>query len=57
MTWQATIISSTPGFQPEDMDKLPGLYRTIIDDPAALHDKFKQAKGRCIHIWVYALQQ
>ena len=35
-----------PGFQPEDMNSIPGLYSTIIDDPAALHDKFKEAEGR-----------
>ncbi len=36
-----------PGFQPEDMDEIPGLYQTIIDDPAALHDRFLRAKGGC----------
>ena len=27
------------------MDDLPTLYKRIIDDPAALHDAFKNAQG------------
>ena len=34
-----------PSFSLSDMDDLPGLYRTIIDDPASLHDSFMKAKG------------
>eukprot|EP00918_Siedleckia_nematoides_P057595 GHVU01125596.1.p1 GENE.GHVU01125596.1~~GHVU01125596.1.p1 ORF type:complete len:1296 (-),score=180.93 GHVU01125596.1:585-4472(-) len=32
-----------PGFSPEEMEHIPELYQSIIEDPAALHDKFKQA--------------
>ena len=29
----------------DQMDHIPDLYRSIIDDPAALHNAFEQAKG------------
>ncbi|XP_041370956.1 ATP-binding cassette sub-family A member 2-like [Gigantopelta aegis] len=32
-----------PGFTPEEMDELPEMYRSIIDDPAFLHDSFENA--------------
>ena len=34
-----------PSFSLDDMDHIPGLYRSIIDDPAALHDAFIHGKG------------
>ena len=34
-----------PGFSVQQMDHIPDLYRSIIDDPAALHNAFEQAKG------------
>jgi hypothetical protein len=35
-----------PGFEPEDMDKIPGMYREIIDDPVMIHDAFINAKSK-----------
>ncbi|XP_071097331.1 ATP-binding cassette sub-family A member 2-like isoform X1 [Haliotis cracherodii] len=32
-----------PGFTPEEMNQIPDLYKSIIDDPAFLHDQFKNA--------------
>ncbi|CAI9718098.1 ATP-binding cassette sub-family A member 2-like isoform X2 [Octopus vulgaris] len=34
-----------PGFSPTEMDEIPGIYKSIIDNPAALHDSFKNAKN------------
>ena len=34
-----------PGFSVQQMDHIPDLYRSIIDDPAALHNAFEQAQG------------
>jgi len=31
-----------PGFSPQQMDHIPELYKSIIDDPAAIHDIFKK---------------
>ncbi len=35
-----------PGFSPDQMNHIPDLYRSIIDDPATLHDVIIQAKGK-----------
>jgi len=35
-----------PGFSPDQMSHIPDLYRSIIDDPATLHDIIIQAKGQ-----------
>lgn len=35
-----------PGFSPTEMDEIPGIYKSIIDNPAALHDSFKNAKSK-----------
>ena len=34
-----------PGFTPKEMDELPDLYRSVINDPAFLHDAFVNAQG------------
>ena len=34
-----------PGFSIQEMNHIPELYRSIIEDPAALHQHIKQAKG------------
>lgn len=34
-----------PGFTPQEMDELPDLYRSVINDPAFLHDAFVNAHG------------
>ena len=34
-----------PGFSPQQMDHIPELYKSIIDDPAAIHDIFKQMES------------
>ncbi|CAH1785688.1 unnamed protein product [Owenia fusiformis] len=33
-----------PGFSPEEMDTIPDMYRSIIEDPIAIHDKFTHAQ-------------
>ncbi|KAK3087439.1 hypothetical protein FSP39_005943 [Pinctada imbricata] len=35
----------SPGYTPSEMDRLPGIYKSIIDDPATLHDQFEHAPG------------
>lgn len=32
-----------PGFTPNDMDEIPQIYRSIIEDPVAVHDLFTKA--------------
>lgn len=39
-----------PTFSADDMDQLPGLYRTIIEDPAAVHDLFVKAEGNRLNL-------
>ena len=35
-----------PGFSPQQMDHIPELYKSIIDDSAAIHDIFKQVGSK-----------
>ncbi|XP_013381483.2 ATP-binding cassette sub-family A member 2-like [Lingula anatina] len=34
-----------PGFTPEEMSEIPSIYRSIIEDPVALHKQFQQAQN------------
>ena len=40
-----------PGFTPDEMDHIPDIYKSIIEDPVALHDQFKEAQS--IHILLF----
>ena len=35
-----------PDFSPEDLDKLPSLYHSILEDPAAVHQQVQGAQSR-----------
>ena len=41
-----------PGFTPDEMDQLPGLYHDVINDPLFLHDAFNIAHGKYSHNYV-----
>ncbi|KAM7305191.1 hypothetical protein ISCGN_015088 [Ixodes scapularis] len=36
-----------PGFTLGEMDLIPSIFKTIVEDPVALHDRFAQAPGKC----------
>lgn len=35
-----------PDFTPSDMDEIPDIYKSIIEDPVAVHDSFTKAAGK-----------
>jgi hypothetical protein len=34
-----------PGFTPDEMERIPELYRTIIDDPIAIRDRIEEIES------------
>ena len=42
-----------PDFTPNDMDEIPDIYKSIIEDPVAVHDSFTKAAGDCFSPFYY----